>query len=1012
MPTRVATGQKTLIDMNDITPSATPPTNPTEDMLWYDTTNNRIKRYVNGQWKVEGPANLNELDPTANQKVTDAYNGITDLDNQGKLTRYERSVVRGELANIIGKYLGNAEAMPTLSTIDSNAIGQVYAIRKSARNVGIPTSDPAYVAFGNAYNSLKTYLSGLSPKAWDVGSSATNNITEATWDSKWNEYYLRYNLLNVLVQERQQDYADTVGENSVDEAIQAVSNSDQFETEPIGSNTIITSPINSVGLPEFSGRHMDSWYIDGKNLLLGSGDSVTTDSYNIKDFPLTETLQNGETVTFIMKATLGAGKSHFALYNSGGSTSLASLSSQAADGTYKATFTWKSNSINEFLRVYHMASSTVVESTIEWAKLERGSVANPVYTPAPEEDMGSFGARLKPVTTPIFSSGTSVTILGKFYGDGTNNDKFYWDSLGRAIKDKYWDDVFLDGSYNWEYHSASISGAKGVRVSGFFNSVVDASVEAVKYDGKFLNTITQGLSTADQIIGRNSDSTLYLTIADADSGWGSSYTPTSEEIKAYFNGWKMCNGNWNTPYNGSGNKAWYPIGDTDLSRSTVIVGAEETNYNPVPTEESDSIKEQQINHYQVVFRLADPVQEVIPFDGVMTLVKGDNAINVSYPSGPPTILTGVIKYALNLATVTDTLQYIIPAVMNRLSSAEEVITDDAIVNTVTNSVSYQLEMAQKANASELGNYATNDSVDTKVQNGIDAIDFTPYVTQSELTNTARDITAKFSATGGMNLIKNSIGFAELEFWDNPYGANDDNKTDTVSSIELDTLGFGSGFLFNPDGNQKGITQDVNVIRDQPYTLSWYLRKGTKSSSPDSNYRVFVQIQEKDSSGNWITTVSIGDNSTETTVGYESENFTFTPTKDLIRVRFICYGLVDATITGIMLTIGDVPLQWSLATGELYNTYIRMDINGIRVSQLDDERGEVSYTEISPKEFAGWHKNDNGGFDKIFYLNGTETVTQKLRAKEEIIMGSVKVVRVDSPVNTGWAFIANADDPDA
>jgi hypothetical protein len=1013
MTTKVATGQRTLIDMNDITPSDTPPTNPSEGMLWLDTSVDpaRLKIRRGSSWDPEGPANLNELDPTAYQKVTDAYNGITDLDSQGKLTRYERSVVRGELANIIGKYLGNAEAMPTLSTIDSNAIGQVYAIRKSARNVGIPTSDPAYVAFGNAYDALKTYLSGLSPKAWDVGSSATNNITEATWDAKWNEYYLRYNLLNVLIQERQQDYADSVGENSVTEAIQAVSQADQFETEPISANTIVTSPINSVGLPEFSGRHKDSWYIDGKNLLLGSGDSVTTSSYAVKDFDLTETLNEGDTVTFTMKATLGAGKSHFALYNSGGSTSLATLGSPQADGTYKVTFTWKSNSINTFLRIYHMPSSTTVDSTIEWAKLERGSVANPVYSMAPEESVGSFGNRIKPITTPIFNAGTPVTILGKFYGDGTNNDTFSWDSLGRAIKNKHWEDVSLDGSYNWEYH-ANATGYKSVKVSGFFDTVVDASVEAVKYDGKLLNTIITGLSAADQIIGRNSDSTLYLTISDADSGWGSSYTPTSDEIKAYLNGWKMCNGTWNTPYNGSGNKAWYPIGDTDLSRSTIVEGGEETTYNPVPSEKSDSIKEQDINLYQVVYRLASPIQEVIPFDGVMAILKGDNAVTVDYPNGTPKIESGVIKYALNLATVTDTLNYIVPAIMNRIAKAEEVITDDSIINTVTNSVSYQLEMAKKANASDLGDYATNESVDTKVKNGIDAIDFSPYVTESTLENTARDITAKFSATGGMNLIKNSIGFAELEFWDNPYGTNEDNKTDTVSSLELDTLGFGSGFLFNPDGNQKGITQDVSVIRDQPYTLSWYLRKGTKSSSPDSNYRVFVQIQEQDSSGTWVTTVSIGDNSTETTVGYESENFTFTPLVDKIRVRFICYGQVDATITGIMLTIGDVPLQWSLATGELYNTYIRMDINGIRVSQLNDERQEVSYTEISPQEFAGWHKNDNGGFDKIFYLNGTETVTQKLRAKEEITMGSMKIVRVDSPINTGWAFITNNDDPDA
>jgi hypothetical protein len=1025
----VATGQKTLIDMNDITPSPTPPVNPTEGMLWLDTSQDpyRLKIRKGTSWVNEGPSNLNELDPDSYQKVTDAYNGITDLDNQGKLTRYERSVVRGELANIIGKFLGNAEAMPTIATVDASGIGQAYAIRKSARDIGIPTSHATYTNFGNAYEALRTYLSGLSPKAWDVGSSATNNITSTTWDAKWNEYYLRYNLLNVEIQTRQQQYADSVGSDSVAEAIQAVSNSNQFEMEPITANTVVTSPINSVGLPEFSGNHVDRFYLNGRNLYEGGTNEKSTTSAGTEHLYY-DSIQHaldkvnvGDVITISFDVQMDKGD-YLQVYSSNrdgekviGTHTFRSIGTTKQRLSFTATVANNTGTIQspgdtwiEFYSTY----DTDDYYTISNLKIETGSKSETVWTPAPENSWASGGARIVPVTNPIFSAATPVTVIGRFYGDGFNNDTFYWDSLGRAIKNKHWDDTILDGSYNWEYHSATITGAKGVKVSGFFESVVDASVEAVKYDGNMLSTIIQGLSAADQVIGRNSDSTLYLTISNTDSGWGESYTPTPEEIKAYFNGWKMCNGTWNTPYNGTGNKAWYPIGDTDLSRATIVESGEDVEYNPVPTDKSGAIADQTIYHYQIVYRLADPVQEVLNFDGVMTLVKGDNAITVTYPSNTPQIFSGDIKYAINLATVTDTLHYIIPAIMKRVSGAEEVITDDAIINTVTNSVSYQLEMASKANASDLGEFATNDSVDQKLKNGLDSIDFTPYVTQSELDQTAKDITAKFSATGGMNLIKNSIGFAELEFWSNPYGEDDENPVQTLSTIELDTLGFGSGFLFNPDGLNKGITQEVNVIQGQPYTLSWYLRKGTKSAASDVNYRVFVQIQEKDSNGNWVTVVSLDDNSDMSTVGYLAQNFTFTPQKDLINVRFICYGQVDATITGIMLTIGDVPLQWSLATGEVYNTYIRMDINGIRVSQLDEDRKEIGYTEISPKEFAGWHRNSNGGFDKIFYLNGTETVTTRLRAKEEITMGSIKIVRVDSPINTGWAFISNADDPDA
>ncbi|WP_222124669.1 hypothetical protein, partial [Staphylococcus hominis] len=127
-------------------------------------------------------------------------------------------------------------------------------------------------------------------------------------------------------------------------------------------------------------------------------------------------------------------------------------------------------------------------------------------------------------------------------------------------------------------------------------------------------------------------------------------------------------------------------------------------------------------------------------------------------------------------------------------------------------------------------------------------------------------------------------------------------------------------------------------------------------------------------------MQIADNSTMTNTGYDASHMTYTPQSDTITVRFIGYADVDATLTGIMLTIGDVPLQWSLATGEVYNTHIRMDVNGIRVSQLDENRKEIGYTQITPQEFAGYYDAEgNGSFQKIFYLNGEETVTKKLRA---------------------------------
>src|SRR5690606_14697596 len=188
-----------------------------------------------------------------------------------------------------------------------------------------------------------------------------------------------------------------------------------------------------------------------------------------------------------------------------------------------------------------------------------------------------------------------------------------------------------------------------------------------------------------------------------------------------------------------------------------------------------------------------------------------------------------------------------------------------------------------------------------------------YATKLELEETSRNITAKFSATGGMNLLKNSIGFAGFDFW------SKSGNAETIKTNELDILGFGSGFLIRPTGDTSWttISQTVPVVSGQPYTLSWYYKK--LSSGDD----LWIQIFEDDVK-KWEKIYS------GTTDGFATDNTTYIPESNTITVRLVGHTNSEAIITGIMLTIGDVPLQWTLATGEVYNTNIRMDINGIRV----------------------------------------------------------------------------------
>lgn len=145
----------------------------------------------------------------------------------------------------------------------------------------------------------------------------------------------------------------------------------------------------------------DNVKVGGRNLLRDSQTSVTNSTYAMKDYTLAEPIANGETVTISLKGTLGADRTSFGIYNSGGTVSLATLTpaKQDSNGVFKQTFTWNiGSSSNTFLRVYQMTSSGTSSSTIQWIQLERGNVASD-YTVANEDVKSSIDSATSTATT-------------------------------------------------------------------------------------------------------------------------------------------------------------------------------------------------------------------------------------------------------------------------------------------------------------------------------------------------------------------------------------------------------------------------------------------------------------------------------------------------------------------------------------------------------------------------------------------------------------------------------------
>ncbi|HBI7336962.1 TPA: phage tail protein, partial [Clostridium perfringens] len=119
--------------------------------------------------------------------------------------------------------------------------------------------------------------------------------------------------------------------------------------------------------------------------------------------------QEGEEFTVSIKGELGEGKSSFGVYNSGGTVSLISLDNKNSDGIYKGTFKWRiGTSSNTYLSIYTIYSSVVVNSSIEWVKLEKGNKVSNDWTPAPEDTKQLIVDNIKTVTDKI------TTVESKF----------------------------------------------------------------------------------------------------------------------------------------------------------------------------------------------------------------------------------------------------------------------------------------------------------------------------------------------------------------------------------------------------------------------------------------------------------------------------------------------------------------------------------------------------------------------------------------------------------------------
>lgn len=247
-------------------------------------------------------------------------------------------------------------------------------------------------------------------------------------------------------------------------------------------------------------------------------------------------------------------------------------------------------------------------------------------------------------------------------------------------------------------------------------------------------------------------------------------------------------------------------------------------------------------------------------------------------------------------------------------------------------------------------------------------------------------------SGGSNLIKNSVMFA-YDSNKNPsdWEVSEEGTLTINSSAEALNNGSLSGHVFTL--NEKKVKQRINVKIDNDLEEKTYYTFSVKIKK-DSVGSCYIKL----SNSNEEYTIEL--NAGETSFYGDYEIKALLPKDSYYDIEFYGSEGSNATFTDIMLNVGEYKTQWSQASGEIMNTQVNINVDGILVKSLVYDG---DYTIMSPLEFSGY-SNINGKITKVFSLNKDTTFVKKLEAQDEIRMDPIKVVPRTSGEIQGWAFV--------
>lgn len=266
---------------------------------------------------------------------------------------------------------------------------------------------------------------------------------------------------------------------------------------------------------------------------------------------------------------------------------------------------------------------------------------------------------------------------------------------------------------------------------------------------------------------------------------------------------------------------------------------------------------------------------------------------------------------------------------------------------------------------------------------------------TEIMQTINEITQTVQSAGGANLLKNSAFFQ----FDNSgiptiWTTTGAGTLNIQASSEAIANGSLSGNIITLKGTK--VTQAVSVVRDYSttpeaekiyYSFKILVKKGILGEA---------KIRLSSGADEYVETIPDG----TATEWHEVKINAILPADTTLTVELEGDATSDATFSDATLTVGKYSAQWQQANGEILNTQVQINDEGIIVKS-SIYAGD--YTAITPLEFSGYTRI-GGSTIKAFALNKDQTEVEKILVRKQVDMPPIKIVPITSGSVTGWAYV--------